>query len=122
MPRTAIRTLIAILLPLALTLPAVAPARADDGKIKQGFKDAGEGIKSLGKKIGEKSAEAGHEIAGVAKRIWYKGKKVSAPLLHDVQRSTRRFWDDVIKGKDKTIDGLKDENERMKKDLDEGNH
>src|SRR5216684_1769381 len=108
MPPSPIRSVVAnLLLFLALALvlsPAsVAPARADDGKIKQGFKDAGAGFKSIGKKVGEKGAEAGHEIAGVAKKIWYKGKKVSAPLLHDVQQATRRFWDDVIRGKDRTI-------------------
>ena len=106
-----------LVLTLFLLCPPLVPvtsSRADDGKVK-------ESIKSFGKKVGEKSAEAGHEIAGVAKKIWYKGKQVSAPLLHDVQRSTRRFWDETIRGKDKSIDSLRGENEKMKKDLDEGN-
>jgi len=97
------------LFPLFVPTPA---SRADDGKLKQS-------LKLFGKKVGEKSAEAGHAIAGVAKRIWYKGKQVSAPLLHDVQRSTRRFWDERIRGKDRTIDSLRGENEKLKKDLDE---
>jgi hypothetical protein len=107
--------LVVLFLPFAF----VPASHAEEGKIKQGLKEAGEGFKTLGKKIGGKSAEAGHEIAGAAKRIWYRGKQVSAPLLHDVQRATRKFWDETIRGKDSRIDSLRDENEKLKKDLEE---
>ncbi|MBI3451214.1 MAG: hypothetical protein HY049_20155 [Acidobacteria bacterium] len=110
--RDLIRRLLASFAILSLLLACAAPAvRAEDGKVTSG-------IKSFGKKVGEKSVEAGHAIAGIAKKIWYKGKQVSAPLLHDVQRSTRKFWDETIKGKDKSIDALKDENGKLKGQLD----
>ncbi|HZE89128.1 MAG TPA: hypothetical protein VE404_06245 [Verrucomicrobiae bacterium] len=99
---------------LSLLFAVATPGvRAEDGKVTSG-------IKSFGKKVGEKGAEAGHAIAGVAKKIWYKGKQVSAPLLHDVQRATRKFWDETVKGKDTSIDALKDENQKMKDQLEKG--
>ena len=86
-------------------------------KDKQGLKDVGRELKELGKKVGEAGKEAGLEIAGAAKHVFYKGKKVSAPLLRDVQRSTREFWGEVIEGKDKTIEKLRRENEELKRRL-----
>jgi hypothetical protein len=81
--------------------------------MKSSLRVTGESLKSFGRKVGEKSAEVGREVAGAAKKIWYKGKRVSKPLLDDVQRSTRQFWQKVIDGKDRTIEQLREENERL---------
>ena len=105
-----IRRALAFLVTLSILFAAAPAVRAEDGKVSSG-------LKSFGKKVGEKSVEAGHAIAGVAKKVWYKGKQVSAPLLHDVQRATRKFWDETIRGKDRSIEALKDENEKLKGQL-----
>lgn len=109
----AVALIIAATLAVALSAPAL---RADDD-VKGSLKQAGEAFKKLGKKVGEGGKEVGHEIADAAKKIWYKGKKVSAPLLHDVQRSTREFWDRLVAAQDKAIDQLRDENSRLKRQL-----
>jgi gas vesicle protein len=98
---------------------SLAPSLHADDDVKRSFKQAGEAFKKLGKKVGEESKEVGHEIAEAAKKVWYKGKKVSAPLLDDVQRSTREFWEKVVSGQDKVIEQLRDENSRLKRQLTE---
>ncbi len=103
-----------VLVALAVLLSLLGPTspRASDGEVKESLKD-------FGRKVGEKSKEIGHEVVEVAKKVWYKGKKVSQPLLRDVQKSTRKFWDEVIKGKDRTLEKLRGENEKLHRDLDE---
>jgi hypothetical protein len=81
------------------------------------MKQAGEGLKKLGKKVGDAGKEAGGEIADTSKKIWFKGKKVSARLLRQAQGATRGFWNDLIEGKDKTIRALHKENEDLKRQL-----
>ena len=98
-----------VALPLATSLDAT-----EKGK---GLKEVGRELKQLGKKVGEAGKEAGLEIAGAAKHVFYKGKKVSAPLLRDVQRSTREFWGEVIEGKDRTIEQLRRENAELERKL-----
>ena len=104
--------------PLSTLSGLAAPARAADSA-PDGLKGAGEGLKKFGRKVGEAGKEAGHEIAEGAKRIFYKGKKVSAPLLHDVQRATRSYWAKVMGDKDRTIEDLRKENEDLRDRLDE---
>ena len=82
-----------------------------------GLKEVGQDLEKLGRRIGAAGREAGLEIAGAAKHVFYKGKKVSAPLLRDVQRSTREFWGEVIEGKDRTIEELRRENRKLKREL-----
>jgi hypothetical protein len=104
---------------LLLALPLASPLDATEQK-KGGLEDAGRAIGKLGRKIGRAGKEAGLEIAGAAKHVFYKGKKVSAPLLRDVQHSTREFWADVVAGKDTTIKGLRRENHELKRQLQDG--
>ena len=104
---------------LIVGFPLAPPVHSTDQKGK--LKEVGQDLKKLGQKIGEAGKEAGLEIADAAKQVFYKGKKVSAPLLRDVQRSTREFWGEVIEGKDKTIEKLRRENQKLKRQLaDEG--
>ena len=105
-----------VILCAVLSFMTTTPAAGDAGS---SLKDAGEGLKKFGRKVGEGGKEVGHEIAGVARRVWYKGKRVSQPLLRDVQKATRKFWDKVIEGKDRSIEALKDENAKMRRKLDE---
>ncbi|HXV76004.1 MAG TPA: hypothetical protein VD788_06740 [Candidatus Polarisedimenticolaceae bacterium] len=86
---------------------------------KGGLKEAGRELEEIGRKVGEAGKEAGREIAGAAKHVFYKGKKASAPLLRDVQRSTREFWREVIAEQDKTIEQLRLENDELKRRLGE---
>jgi hypothetical protein len=118
--RGAIRIFHALALALlcaVVTLPTTSPTTAGDAG--SSFKDAGEGLKKFGRKVGEGGKEAGHAIADAAKKIWYKGKRVSQPLLRDVQKATRKFWDKVIEGKDKSIEALKSENASLRGKLGE---
>ncbi|HKY31852.1 MAG TPA: hypothetical protein VJV23_04890 [Candidatus Polarisedimenticolia bacterium] len=101
-------------------LPASCAARAagtgqDSGK--KGLRDAGEGFKELGRKVGKAGREAGQETARAARTLWYKGKKVSRPLLEEVQGRTRAFWARVIEGKDRALEQLRRENQELKKKL-----
>lgn len=105
--------------PLLLLFVSLVPILGAKESVKGAFKDVGQGFKKLGRKIGEAGKDAGLEIADAAKKVFYKGKKVSAPLLRDVQHSTREFWGKVIGAKDKTIDKLRQENEEMKRQLDD---
>ena len=102
--------LLLLALPLAPALDAAEPKKGGLGEVGQEFK-------KLGRKVGEAGKEAGREIAGAAKQVFYKGKKVSAPLLRDVQHSTREFWGKVIAGKDRTIEQLRQENDGLKRQL-----
>lgn len=76
-------------------------------------REAGE----AGREIGKAGKEVGLEIAAAAKKVWFKGKEVSAPLLEEVTRATRAFWDDVIDGKDRTLEALRRENEELRRRL-----
>jgi len=110
------------LLCLALLAPALPPAFAGDGSgsdTKKSFKKLGEKMKKFGKEVGEAGKEAGQEIADAAKKVFYKGKKVSEPLLRETQKATKDFWGDVIRGKEKTADELREENEKLKRELEE---
>ena len=89
------------------------------GRDKGGLKKVGQKLEKLGRDVGEAGREAGLEIAGAAKQVFYKGKKVSAPLLRDVQRSTREFWGQVIAGKDRTIAQLRRDNDELRRQLGE---
>jgi hypothetical protein len=103
---------------LLLAAVQLAPSlEATEKSKKGGLKQVGRELKELGQKVGEAGKQAGLEIADAAKHVFYKGKKVSAPLLRDVQRSTREFWGEVIEGKDKTIDKLRRENQELKRRL-----
>ena len=102
---------------LIIGCPFAPSLHATDKNPKGGLKQVGQDLKKLGQKIGDAGKEAGLEIAGAAKQVFYKGKKVSAPLLRDVQRSTREFWGEVIESKDKTIEKLRRENEELKRRL-----
>ena len=112
------RTIAAAVVSLIVAL-SLAPFLHAAEKNKQGLKQVGQDLKQLGKKVGEAGKEAGLEIAGAAKHVFYKGKKVSAPLLRDVQRSTREFWAEVIEGKDRTIEKLRRENAELERKLGE---
>jgi hypothetical protein len=92
-----------------------APLQAEDQK--GGIKQMGRDLGKFGRKVGDAGKEAGLEIAGAAKSVFYKGKRASAPLLRDVQRSTREFWAKVIAGKDRTIERLRKENAELKRQL-----
>ena len=101
----------AVLLVLFATLePSLEAAERRKG----GLGEVGQEFKKLGRNVGQAGKEAGREIAGAAKQVFYKGKKVSAPLLRDVQHSTREFWARVVAGKDKTIEELRQENDELK--------
>lgn len=103
---------------LAACLAAAPPAAgAEKDDLKKGLKEAGEAFKRLGKKVGEGGKEAGKEIAEAAKKVWYKGKRVSQPLLKDVQRATREFWEKAVATKDRAIEDLRDDNARMRREL-----
>ena len=119
--RVSVRSLLRAALPLMIPFLVIGltplPAAAAAGDAKSSLKEAGEGVKDLGRKVGEAGKEVGREVAGVAKQVWYKGKKVSAPLLRDVQKVTRKFWQGVIEGKDRTIEKLREENEKLKQKL-----
>lgn len=114
-----VRSLAAVFLVLlcagALALPPVFAGGEDDAK--KSVKKLGSKMKELGKKIGEAGKEAGEEAADAAKKVWYKGKKVSAPLLKRTQRATRDFWEVVLRGKDDTIRELRKENEHLRRKL-----
>ena len=111
------RNLVALVSAALLAADPIIPAsRAGEGA-NGAAREVGEGFKKLGKTVGEVGKEVGQEVARGAKKIWYKGKKVSAPLLRDVQRATREFWSDLIAGKDRTIEQLRDENARLKGQL-----
>lgn len=89
--------------------------------VKSGAQDVGRELKEAGQEVGHDIATgakaAGHEIAGAAQLAWYKGKKVSAPLLHDLQTAVHQFWDKVIADKDAAIKRLREENEQLKRKL-----
>ncbi len=101
---------------LLFTFP-LAPSLDAAEQEKGGFKDVGQEFEKLGRTVGKAGKKAGLEIAEAAKQVFYKGKKVSAPLLRDVQHSTREFWADVVAGKDRTIEGLRRENAELKRQL-----
>jgi hypothetical protein len=101
---------------LLLALPLTSPCDATERK-KGGLADASREIGKLGREIGRAGKDAGLEIAGAAKHVFYKGRKVSAPLLRDVQHSTREFWADVVAGKDRTIEGLRRKNHELQRRL-----
>src|SRR5215470_9691646 len=106
-----------ILSVLLLVSPVGAPGVfADDAakKPSQTMQDVGRGFKDLGRKIGEAGKQVGHEVAGAARKVWYKGRQVSEPKLEQVQSKTREFWSKVIEGKDRTLDQLRRENAEMK--------
>lgn len=119
------RSLSAVLLSIALLAAGAflgaAPAAAADGgsDTKKSFKKFGEKMKDFGKKVGEAGKEAGEEIAEAAKKVFYKGKRVSEPLLHKTQKATKDFWDEVIRGKERTAGELREENERLKREMEE---
>ncbi len=102
----------------ALSLPPVFAGGEDDAK--ESVRKLGKKMKELGKKIGEAGKEAGDEVADAAKKVWYKGKKVSAPLLVETQKATRDFWEIVLKGKDETIRELRTYNEHLREVLEKG--
>jgi hypothetical protein len=110
--------LFTFLLVLAASLSA-GPAYADGEKAKEPLQKVGEGMKRLGKKVGEAGKEAGREVAEAARKVWYKGKQVSKPLLESTQRATREFWQDLLRGKEKTIAELREENRRLRRKLEE---
>jgi len=111
--------LIGLLFLAAALAPLTPPVLAGQSDTKESFKKLGRKMKELGEKVGEAGKEAGEEIAEVAKKVFYKGKKVSEPLLKKTQKATRDFWDDVISGKNKAAEELQDENEKLKRELEE---
>jgi len=104
----------AILL-LLFVSPLLSPTNA--GGQNSDLEKVGRELKKVGRQVGDAGKEVGREIAGAAKQAFYKGKKVSAPLLRDVQRSTREYWARIISEKDKTIEKLRRENEKLKRRL-----
>ena len=112
--------LIIVFLTVALVVPVPGTdlsTGAGDGKTKENLEDAGKEIKELGKKIGQAGKEFGLEVADGAKQVWYKGLRVSEPLLKDVQKRTRRFWAEMIEAKERTRRELEQENRRLRKRL-----
>ena len=107
----------AVLVLLFAILPG--PSLDAEESKKGGIKQVGRDLEKLGRKVGEAGKEAGLEIADAAKSVFYKGKRASAPLLRDVQRSTREFWSEVVAGKDRTIEKLRKENGELKRKLQE---
>jgi len=103
------------------SLVSTSPARAADGQsdTKKSLKKFGNKMKDFGKKVGEAGKEAGEEIAEAARKVFYKGKKVSQPLLEKTQRATKEFWHDLIRAKEKTAGELREENERLRRELEE---
>ena len=81
------------------------------------MKQAGEGMKSFGKKVGQAGKEAGGEIAEASKKIWFKGKQVSAKLLRQTQDATRKWWRESIEKKDDSLRDLRKENAKLKREL-----
>ena len=109
--------LLSLAIACALLASIICAGAAGEGDLKSSLKEAGEAMKKLGKKVGEGGKDAGEEIADAAKKVWYKGKRVSARLLHDVQRSTREFWEKSVATKDRTIEKLRAENDKLKRRL-----
>lgn len=118
------RRFLALVLILAISLilaaiPGDILADAGDGDAKKSLKKLGKNLKKLGKKVGEKGKEAGEEIADAARKVFYKGKKVSAPLLKKTQSATQKFWNDLIRQRKKTARDLEKENKKLRKQLEE---
>lgn len=102
---------------LVLVFASLLPPSLHAEDRKGGVKQIGRDLGKFGRRVGDAGKEAGLEIAGAAKSVFYKGKRASAPLLRDVQRSTREFWKKVIAGKDRTIERLRKENAELKRQL-----
>lgn len=100
-------------LALLLCGAVLPPALAGDDRGKEVAKD----LREVGKTIGEAGKDVGLEIADAAKKVWYKGKKVSRPLLEDVRAAARDVWGRVIDGKNKTVARLREENEELRRRL-----
>jgi hypothetical protein len=113
MSSSTLRIVAAGTLGLLILSAAAAPSLAADADA------AKKSLEKLGKKIGKAGREVGDEIADAAKKVLYKGKKVSAPLLKKTQGATRDFWAELIKGKDRTISELREENKRLRRKLKE---
>ena len=95
-----------------LLLLCAAPPLAADGDLKQDFK-------KFGREVGSAGREIGHTVADLAKKVWYKGKKVSKPLLEDVQDATEKFWKKTLETTDKALESARDENRELKRKLKE---
>ncbi len=113
---------VALLLPVVaavlLVLPAAAPALADESQAKKDVKefgrDVGRAADEAGKEIGRAGKEVGLEVADAAKKTWYKGREVTAPLLEDMRHAARMFWKNVLERKDETLEDLRRKNEELK--------
>lgn len=112
------------------------PAHAEDAKseMKQAGKSIAEGAKKFGHAVAEGSKELGREIrdskaadavvetskdvgeatAEGAKTAWYKTSDWATRTSKRVADATVRWWDEVIRGKEKTRDDLRRENEALK--------
>jgi len=100
---------------------AASPASASDtpSDSKKSLKKFGDKMKDFGKKVGTAGKEAGEEISDFAKKVFYKGKKVSEPLLRKTQKATKDFWEEVIRGKEKAAEDLREENAKLKRELED---
>lgn len=118
--RTTLAWIVAAAAVLAL---AATPCRAEDNreKLKQDVKELGKSIgeagKDVGKTIGDAGKRLGGDVADAAKEAWPALRKASLPLLEDVKRATKDFWERVLGGKDRTIEALKRENEELRAKL-----
>ena len=123
MTRSKVRSIVvAFLLVTSMLLwsgPGTVRADSGDGEAKKSIKKLGKNLKKLGEKVGEASKEAGQDIADAAKKVFYKGKKVSAPLLKKTQSATKEFWNDLIKQRKKAARELEKENRKLRKELEE---
>jgi len=112
--------LIIVFLAMALVVPCAwtgLSTAAAQGRTGKSLKDVGTGMKQLGRKIGHAGKEVGREVADGARKVWYKGLRVSEPLLKDVQKQTRRYWAEMIAGKERTLRELERENKQLRKRL-----
>jgi hypothetical protein len=108
---------LSLLLVLAASTAFAPDHQATQGDMKKSMKKAGEGMKKFGKQVGEAGKEVGGEIADASKKVWFKGKQVSVKLLAQAQGATRRWWKEVIEKKDDSLRELRDENEKLKREL-----
>lgn len=117
--RILVATAVLLAAPICLTPICAGPDTTGGKKAGGNLKDIGKEFKEFGKKVGEAGKEAGLEVADVAKKVWYKSWQVSKPKLDQVDKATRDFWREVIKGKDRTLDELRRENAELKHRLSE---
>src|SRR5512139_324171 len=124
------------LLIAGVILLAVGSVHAEDAssEMKQAGKSIADGAKKFGDAVAEGSKELGREIRDSkatkavvdtskdvgqatsegAKTAWYKTRDWTTQTSKRVADATVRWWDEAIRGKEKTRDDLRRENEALK--------